>query len=133
MKVCLGADFNREPKSILISEILFLVKQIGTGRTQVDDLRASVPILLKPRTFETVEGVTDPFAAADNALVLIVAKGTFITDSCEGSRSDVGIAYRAFAIAFVAEAPKGDAWCFAAHNEIGVMARHGVAGGESCR
>ena len=43
----------------MIPEILFLVEEIRPRAAQVDNLRTPIPILLQPRTFETVESVRD--------------------------------------------------------------------------
>lgn len=114
--------------SSLIPKILLLVEQIRPRTTQIYNLRASVPILLKPGAFETVERVRDPFTAAHNAFVLVVAERALVADAYEGCGAHVRVADGAFAVAFVAEAPDGDATGLATHNEIGVMARH-VGGG----
>lgn len=86
----------------MISEILFLVEEIRPGRSKVDDFGASITIFLEPCTLKAVEGVTDPFAAAYDAFVLIVAERTFIADPNESRRSDITITDGTFAITFVA-------------------------------
>ena len=89
---------------ILIPEVLFLVEQISSTRSQVDDLRTPIPIFLQSCTLEAVKGIADPLAAADDALVLVVAERAFIAYAREGGRTDIGIADGAFAVAFVAQA-----------------------------
>ena len=108
----------------LISEILFLVEQIRPRTTQVYDLRAPISVLFQPRALEAVESVGDSFTAADDALVLVVAERALVADAHESGRAHVGVADRAFAVAFVAKAADGDAAGLATHDEIGVMARH---------
>jgi hypothetical protein len=102
----------------LIPEILFLVEQIGPTATQVDDLRASISVLLQARALEAVEGIADTLAAAHDALVLVVAKGALVADAHESGRSHVGVADGAFAVTFVAEPADADARLLAAHYEI---------------
>lgn len=109
----------------MIPKILLLVEQIRPRTAQVDDLRTPIPILLQPRALKAIEGVADALAAAHDALVLVVAKAAFIANADLGCRAHVGVAYGAFAVAFVAEAADGDAGGFAAHDEIGVVAGHG--------
>jgi hypothetical protein len=109
---------------VLIPKILLLVKQIRPRTTQIDNLGTTIAILLQTRTLKAIEGVTDPLTTADNTFVLIVAKGAFVADAHECSWADVRVAHGAFAIAFVAETADRDAGLFAAHDEIGVMARH---------
>ena len=99
----------------MIPEILLLVEQIRPRTSQVDDLRTAVPILLQPCTLKTVESVRDPFPAADDALVLVVAKGAFIADTHEGGRAHVAVTNGTFAITLVTEASEGYAGLFAAH------------------
>ena len=112
---------------ILVSEILLLVEQIRPTTSQIDDLRTTVTVLLQSCALETVEGIRDSLSTTNDAFVLIVAKRAFVANSNEGCGTDVGVAYRAFAIAFVAEPTDGYAGCLAAHDEIGVMSRHSGA------
>jgi hypothetical protein len=49
---------------------------------------------------------------------LVVSEGAFVADAGEGGRAHIGIAYGAFAIAFVAKTADGYAGLFAAHYEI---------------
>jgi hypothetical protein len=108
----------------LIPEILLLVEQICPRTAQVYDLRAPISVLFQSRALEAVEGVGDSFTAADDALVLVVAEGALVANAHKRCGSHVGVADGTFAVAFVAEAADGDATCFAAHDEIGMMARH---------
>jgi hypothetical protein len=114
----------------LIPEILFLVEQICPRTAQVYDLRAPISVLFQSRALEAVESDGDSFTAADDALVLVIAEGALVANAHKRGGSHVGVAYGTFAVALVAEAADGDAACFAAHDEIGVMARHvcGVEG-----
>ena len=106
--------------------MLFSLKEQISPRTpQIDNLRTPIPILLQARTLEAVEGVADPFAAAHDAFVLVVAEGALVADAHEGGGTHVGVADGTFAVAFVAEAADGDAGLLAAHYEIGVVAGHG--------
>ena len=93
----------------MIPKTLLLVEQVRPRTTQIDNLRTSIPVLLKARALEAVEGIRDALATADDALILVVAKGTFVTDTGERGRADVRVAYGAFAVALVAEATYGDA------------------------
>lgn len=122
-----------------ISEVLLLVEQVGPRATQVDDLRAAVPVFLEAGAFEAVEGVGDSLeakhisyyprhlvvsgaeaylATAYDTLVLIVPKGALIADARKSRRADVAVADGALAITLVAETADGDASLFAAHDEI---------------
>lgn len=112
----------------LIPEILLLVEQIRPRTTQIYNLRAAVPVLLESRALEAVESVRDAFAAAHDALVLVVAERALVADAYESGGAHVGVADRALAVAFVAETADGDAAGFAAHDEIWVMAGHGGGG-----
>jgi hypothetical protein len=98
--------------------------QISPWRAQIDDLWASVAILLKSCAFKAVKGVADAFPAADDALVLVIPKGALVTDANECGRAYVGVADRALAVALVAKSSKWDSSLLAAHDEIGVVARH---------
>lgn len=102
----------------MIPEILFLVKQIRPRTPQIDDFRTPVAILFQPGALKAVERIRDALPATHDAFVLVVAEGTFVADADEGCGADVAIADGAFAVAFVAETPDGDAGLFAAHYEI---------------
>jgi hypothetical protein len=71
------------PLSSMISKILFLVKQVRPRAAQIDNLRTPIAVLLKARALEAVEGVRDAFAAAHDALVLVVAEGALVADARE--------------------------------------------------
>lgn len=109
---------------LVISEVLFLVEQICSRRSQVYNLWAPVAVLLQLRAFVTIVTVGYPFATADDALVLVVSEGTFVADTRKSGRADIAVTHGAFAIAFIAETSDGDAGLLAAHDEIGMMARH---------
>ena len=108
----------------MIPEVLFLIEQVRPRTTQIDNLGTPIPILLQSRALETVESITDALAAANDALVLVVAKAALVADASDGSGAHVGVADRALAIAFVAKATDGDARSLTAHDEIWMMAGH---------
>ncbi len=85
---------------------------------EVYNLGAPIAVLLEARALEAVEGVRDPLAAADDALVLIVAEAALVADADEGRGADVRVADGALAVALVAEAADGDAGLLAAHDEV---------------
>ena len=114
----------------MIPKILLLVEQIRPTTTQIYDLRTTVAVFLQARALEAVEGVGDAFATAHDALVLVVAEGALVADVGQGCWAHVGIADGAFAVALVTETADGYPSLLAAHDEIGMMARHG--GGVRC-
>lgn len=97
---------------------------VRPGAAQVDDLGAAVAVLLEARALVAVEGVADPFPAADDALILVVSEAALVADAHERRGPHVRVADGALAVALVAEAPDGDAGLLAAHDEIGVVAGH---------
>lgn len=117
----------------MISEILFLVEKIRSGRSKVDNFGTAVTVFLQPSAFEAVESVRytldfyvsdlfqqshDPrtdLSATDDALILIVAERAFIADTNECGWSDIAIAHWTFSIAFVAKSPYCYARLLAAH------------------
>ena len=64
------------------------------------------------------EGYPTYLSAADDAFVLVVAKGALVADANQSRRSHVAVANRTLAVAFVAEAADGDACRLAAHDQI---------------
>lgn len=102
----------------MIPKILLLIKQIRPTAPQIDNLRTPVSVLFEARALEAVECVADALAAAHDALVLVVAERALVADAREGGRSDVRVAYGAFAVAFIAESPDGDSGLLAAHNKV---------------
>ena len=97
---------------------------------QVNNLGAAVAVLLEARALEAVEGVRDALAAADDALVLVVAEAALVADADERRRADVRVADGALAVALVAEAADGDAGLLAAHDEVAAV--WGVSRRGSC-
>jgi hypothetical protein len=108
----------------MVPEVLLLVKEIRPRRAEIDDLWASITILLQSRALKAVKGVADAFPAADNAFVLVVSKGALIADANESGRAHVRVADRTFAVTFVAEPSERDSCLLAAHDEIRVVAGH---------
>lgn len=105
-----------------------MVEQVCSRTSQVYNLGATIAILLQSRAFEAVERITDSLPTADGTLVLVVAEGALIADTDEGGWAHVGVTDGAFAVAFVTQAADGDSGLLAAHDEIGVVARHGDFG-----
>ena len=108
----------------MIPKVLLLIKQIRSRTTQVYDLRTPIPIFFQSRALKAVERIRYSFTSAYDALVLVITEGAFVADARECGRSHVRIADRTLPVTFVAEPADGDARCFAAHDEIWVMARH---------
>ncbi len=104
---------------------LLLIKQIRPTTAQIDNLGATIAILLEARALEAVEGVADALAAADDALVLVVAEGALVADARQRRRPHVRVAHGALAVALVAQSPDVDPRQLAAHHEVRVVARHG--------
>lgn len=86
----------------MIPKTLFLIKQIRPRAPQIDNLRTPVAILLQPCTLEAVKRVGNALAAADDALVLVVAEGALVAYAHEGGRAHVRVAHRTLAVALVA-------------------------------
>jgi hypothetical protein len=101
--------------SSMISKVLLLVKQICPRTPQVYNLRTSIPIFLQSSTLKAIERIRNALATANDAFVLVITKGAFVTDTGEGGGAHIGVTYRAFSVAFVAEAADGYTSLFAAH------------------
>lgn len=112
----------------MIPKILLLIKQIRPATPKIDNLRTPIPILLQPGTLKAVKCIRNTLTAADDTFVLIVAEAAFVANADESGGPDIGVADWTFAVAFVAEAPDGYAGLLAAHDEVGVVAGHGVDG-----
>lgn len=102
----------------MISKILLLIEQIRPATPQIYNLRTTIPILFESRALEAVECVADALAAANNALVLVVAERALVADAGQRRGSHVRVAYRAFAVAFVAQTADADPGLLAAHYEV---------------
>ena len=50
-------EMARSRMGLVVPEVLLLVEQVRSRRSQIDDLWTPITILLEPRTFETVEGI----------------------------------------------------------------------------
>lgn len=108
----------------MIPETFLLVEQIRPRTSQIDDLGASIAILLETRTFKAVERITDALATADHTLVLVVSERALVANADESRGAHVGIADGTFSVAFVTQTADRDAGLLAAHDEIGVVTRH---------
>jgi hypothetical protein len=101
-----------------------LIKQIRPRTPQINNLRTPIPILLQPRAIRTIIRITNPDAAADNALARVIAKGAFVADAHLRCWAHVAVADGAAAVVALAEAADADSCLAAAHDEIGVVAGH---------
>jgi hypothetical protein len=108
----------------LIPETFLLVEQIRPRTSQIYDLGTSIAVFFEARTFKAVERITDPLAAADDTLVLIISEGALVADADQGRGAHVGIADGTFSVTFVAQTTDRDAGLLAAHDKIGVVTRH---------
>ena len=59
---------------LMVPEILLLVEQIRSRAPKIDDLRASISILLKPGALEAIDSIRDALSTTDHAFVLIIAE-----------------------------------------------------------
>lgn len=112
----------------MIPKTLFLVKQVRSRTSQIDNLGTPVSVLLQPRTLKAVERVADSLAATDDAFILVVAERALVADPYQGRGPHVRVADWTLAVAFVAEPADRDARLFSAHYEVGMVARHFVGG-----
>jgi hypothetical protein len=110
--------YSSLPLSLVIPKILLLVEQIRPTTAEVYNLGAAIPVLFEARALEAVEGVGDALAAADDALVLVVAEGAFVADAGERGGAHVRVADGALAVALVAQAADRDAGLLAAHDKV---------------
>jgi hypothetical protein len=97
---------------------LLRVTHICPRAAQVYNFGAPVAVLLEAGALEAVEGVGDALAAADDALVLVVAEAALVAYADEGRGAHVGVADGALAVALVAEAADGYAGLLSAHDEV---------------
>ena len=119
---CQNHAINR--LSLLEAILLALVEEIRLGAAEIDDLRASIAILLLLRALLAVVGIRDTSTTADDAAALEGAVVALVADANQGAGPHVRVADHALAVAFLAEPTDGDAGLLAAHDEIRVMLRH---------
>lgn len=124
--VCSICQHQDRSNAIALEVVERLTKQIGPRATQIDNFGTSITVLLQTRALEAVECVRDSLSTAHDALVLVVSKRALVTYPYESGRSNVGIADRAFAIAFVAEAADGYAGLLAAHYQVAILVVSGI-------
>ena len=113
------------PLSLLEAVLLPLIEQVRLRASQIDDFRAPIPVLFHLRALSTIIGIRNTRTAANHAPPLVAPVVALVADSNEGTGPDVRVADHTFAVAFFAEAPDGDARLLAAHNEVGMVLRHG--------
>lgn len=93
----------------MASETLLLIKQVRPAASKINNLRTPIPILFESGTLKAVKGVGDALAATDDTFILVVAEGALIANTDKRGRAYVRIAYRAFAVAFIAEPSNSNA------------------------
>ena len=107
------------------SATLLLIEQIRPRTAQVDNLRTAIPIFLQSRALKAVVGVANALGAANDTSILVVSEGALVADADQGRGTHVGVAHGTFAVTLIAQAADRDAGLLAAHDKIGMMARHG--------
>ncbi|KAI0999156.1 hypothetical protein K3495_g9042 [Podosphaera aphanis] len=108
---------------LVIPEVLFLVEQVSPRAAQIDNLRTPIAVFLETRALEAVERVADPLTSADDALVLVVAEGTFVADAHQGGGPHVGVAHWTLAVTLIAKAPDGNSGLLTAHDKVTEVVR----------
>ena len=111
--------------SLLETVLLPLIEQVRLRRSQVDDLRAAVPVLFHLRAFSAIVRVRDAGAPTNHAPPLVAPVVALVADPHQSTGPDVRVAHHTFAVAFFAEAADRDAGLLAAHDEVGVVFCHG--------
>jgi len=104
------------------------VEEVGTTGSEIDNLGATVAVLLQSRTLGAVVSVGYPWRATDDAPAAVGTKVAFVANADEGFGSDVGVADRTLSVALLAETADGNTGLPTAHYQIGVMLRHGEGG-----
>ena len=100
--------------SLLEAVLLPLIEQVRLRRSQIDDLRAAVPVLFHLRAFSAIVRIGNPRTATNHAPPLVAPVVALVADPHEGTGPDVRVAHHTFAVAFFAEAADGDAGLLAA-------------------
>jgi hypothetical protein len=109
---------------LLEAVLLALVVEVRPRRPEVDDLGASVAVLLQETALPAVIRVGDPGLPADHAAPRVGPEVALVADADEGGRPDVAVADDALPVALLAEAADGDPRLLPAHDEVRVVARH---------
>lgn len=111
-------------KAILLS----LIKQIGSGRTQIHNLWASIAIFFDLATLLAVEGIRNPSTSTNDTPALITPIVALITNASQLTGPYIRVADYTLAITLLTEPPDGDATLLAAHDEIRMVLSHGNPG-----
>lgn len=120
---CIG---NHSRHTWPFAEAIFfaLIELVNSNWSEINDLRAAVPVFLLLSTLSTVVGVAGSRTTADEATIVIGAIVAFIADAHESGWADQRIADHALSIAFLAKPSDWYTPLFAAHYQVWVMLRH---------
>lgn len=93
-----GEEEATHPSPLLEAVFLAFIEQVCLRAPQIDNLWATISVLLLDRTLFTVVGVGDSGTSTDHTPALVRAIVTLITYSNQGAGTHVGITDNAFAI-----------------------------------
>lgn len=108
-------------KAILLS----FIEQIGSGRTQIHNLWASIAIFFDLATLLAVEGIRNPSTSTNDTPALITPIVALITNASQLTGPYIRVADYTLAITLLTEPANGDATLLAAHDEIWMVLSHG--------
>ena len=108
------------PKAIFFA----FIPEISLRRAQIDNLGATVAVLLHLSALFAIVRIADALVAADSAAALEAAEIALVADLDEGARPHIGVANDALAVALLAEAPNGHSRLLPAENKIRMVLCH---------
>lgn len=120
----MGEEGATQPSPLLEAVFFALIEQVCLRAPQIDNLWATVSILLLNGALFTIVGIRDSRTSTDHAAALVGSIVTLITYANQGTGTHVGIADHTFAITFFTQSSDSYTSLLAAENQIWMMFSH---------
>lgn len=120
-----GGGGEATQQSPLLEAVLFaFIEEIGLRAPQVDNLWATISILLLDGALLTIIGIRDSRASTYHTAPLVRAIITLITYAHQSAGTHVGVTDHTLAITFFTQSSDGNTSLLAAENQIRMMFSH---------
>lgn len=120
----MGEEGATQPSPLLEAVFFALIEQVCLRAPQIDNLWATVSILLLNGALFTIVGIRDSGTSTDHAAALVGSIVTLITYTNQGTGTHIGIADHTFAITFFTQSSDSYTSLLAAENQIWMMFSH---------
>lgn len=120
----MGEEGATHPSPLLEAVFFAFIEQVCLRAPQIDNLWATVSILLLNGALFTIVGIGDSGTSTDHTPALVRSVVALITYANQGAGTHIRVADHTFAITFFTQSSDSNTSLLAAENQIGMMLSH---------